>query len=90
MIIKKFKITNASGIHARPATALVNACMQFNSRITLEVLKKEVDMKSIMGVLSLGVNSGSLISIVIDGADEDLAMERITSKIYELNLGKEI
>ncbi|MDE7101108.1 MAG: HPr family phosphocarrier protein, partial [Anaeroplasmataceae bacterium] len=43
MIYKKFKITNESGVNARPATALVNLCMRFDSNIVLEALKKEVD-----------------------------------------------
>lgn len=90
MISKKFKITNESGVHARPATALVNLCMQFDSDITLETLKKEVDFKSIMGVMSLGIYSGMSIIVKADGSDEEKAITAISEKILELNLGKEI
>ena len=90
MIFKKFKITNESGVHARPATSLVNLCMRFDSNITLEALKKEVDCKSIMGVMSLGIYSGTVVTITVDGTDEEQAMQAITDKIIELNLGKEI
>lgn len=90
MIVKKFKITNESGVHARPATSLVNLCMRFDSDIVLEALKKEVDCKSIMGVMSLGIYSGTVVTITVDGTDEEEAMKAITDKILELNLGKEI
>lgn len=90
MISKKFKITNESGLHARPATALVNLCMQYDSDITLETLKKEVDFKSIMGVMSLGIYSGMSITVKAEGPDEEEAIAAINNKILELNLGKEI
>ncbi|MDE5867966.1 MAG: HPr family phosphocarrier protein, partial [Anaeroplasmataceae bacterium] len=70
-MFKKFKITNESGVHARPATSLVNLCMRFDSNITLEALKKEVDCKSIMGVMSLGIYSGTVVTITVDGTDEE-------------------
>ncbi len=90
MISKKFKITNESGVHARPATSLVNVCMQFQAEISLEALKRTVDFKSIMGVMSLGIYSGTIISVTCDGVDEKQAMQTISDKIVELNLGKEI
>lgn len=90
MISRKFKITSESGVHARPATALVNLCMQYDSDITIETLKKEVDFKSIMGVMSLGIYSGMSITIKAEGSDEEEAIAAISNKILELNLGKEI
>ncbi len=90
MLSKKFKITSEAGLHARPATALVNVCMQFDSTISLEALKRSVDFKSIMGVMALGIYSGTMITVVVDGYDEEEAMKTITDKILELNLGKEV
>ncbi len=90
MIKKSFRITNESGIHARPATTLVNTAMEFDSTITLQALKREVDFKSIMGVMSLGIYSGTVIEIKCDGEDEVAAMNELTEKIVSLGLGKEI
>lgn len=90
MVSRKFKITNEAGVHARPATSLVNLCMQFDSNITLEALKRTVDFKSIMGVMSLGIYSSMVITVVADGVDEEQAIQAISDKIRELNLGKEI
>lgn len=90
MVSKRFKITNESGVHARPATSLVNLCMQFDSAISLEALKKVVDFKSIMGVMSLGIYSGTVIQVTAEGSDEVDAMRALSEKILELNLGKEV
>ncbi len=90
MVRKSFKITNETGIHARPATTLVNCCMDFKSEITLQALKNEVDFKSIMGVMSLGIYSGTIIEVKCDGEDEEAALNAISQKIVSLGLGKEI
>ena len=90
MIKKLFKITNESGLHARPATILVNVAVNFKSDIRLNALKKTIDFKSIMGVMSLGVYSGTTIEVIADGVDEKEAIEAIKDKIFELKLGKEI
>ena len=90
MLRKSFRITSETGIHARPATQLVNAAMKYSCDITLTALKKTVDFKSIMGVMSLGVYSGTTIEVIADGVDEKEAIEAIKDKILELKLGKEI
>lgn len=90
MVKKSFRITNEQGIHARPATKLVNVAMQFESIITLSALKKTVDFKSIMGVMSLGIYSGTSIEIKCDGKDEAEALDALSKEIVSLGLGKEI
>ncbi|MBQ7641999.1 MAG: HPr family phosphocarrier protein [Acholeplasmatales bacterium] len=90
MVRKSFRITNEQGIHARPATTLVKVAMEYESEITLSALKKTVDFKSIMGVMSLGIYSGTTIEIKCDGKDEEAALEALSKQIVELSLGKEI
>ena len=90
MVKKLFKITSETGIHARPATTLVNLVMNYKSDITISALKKEVDFKSIMGVMSLGIYSGTIIEVKADGEDEKEAVKAIAEKIISLGLGKEI
>ena len=90
MVKKIFKVTNESGIHARPATLLVNVAMDYDSDISLAALKKEVDFKSIMGVMSLGIYSGVIIDIKAEGEDEMDAINTLSDKIVSLGLGKEI
>ena len=51
---KDFHIIAETGIHARPATLLVQAASKFTSDVTLSYQGKDVNLKSIMGVMSLG------------------------------------
>ena len=64
MAEKTFTVTADSGIHARPATVLVQAASKYDSDVNLEYNGKSVNLKSIMGVMSLGIPKGlSLIHI---------------------------
>jgi phosphocarrier protein HPr len=78
---KTFKITSETGIHARPATQLVNKASQFESNITLDYKGKSVNLKSIMGVMSLGVGQGSEVVIKCEGSDEAAALAAIEEVI---------
>ncbi|WP_449539828.1 phosphocarrier protein HPr [Ferdinandcohnia sp. Marseille-Q9671] len=88
MAEKTFKITSESGIHARPATILVQAAGQYNSDIHLEYNGKSVNLKSIMGVMSLGVGQGAEVKIVAEGSDEDAALAALTETIQKEGLGE--
>ncbi|MBD8015477.1 MULTISPECIES: phosphocarrier protein HPr [Planococcus] len=76
MVEKQFTITDEAGMHARPASALVGAVSKFKSDITIEHKGKKVNLKSILGVMSLGVPSGSVVTIAADGEDENEAIEK--------------
>jgi phosphocarrier protein HPr len=82
---KEFYITNEQGVHARPATLLVGRANQYKCDVTVTFEGNSVDLKSIMGVLSLGISKGSTISIEIKGVDEEEALQGITQMINELN-----
>ena len=90
MVKKIFKITNEAGLHARPATLLVNVAVQFESDVNLNALGKCIDFKSIMGVMSLGIYSGTVVEVKAEGSDEEEAVKAIADKIVSLGLGKEI
>ncbi|WP_068781258.1 HPr family phosphocarrier protein [Paenibacillus sp. GM2] len=66
---KTYKITDEDGIHARPATALVNTANKFKSEVFAEANNRKVTMKSILGVLSLGLESGDLVTFITEGED---------------------
>lgn len=83
---KEFVISNQEGLHARPATTLVSKANQFKSDITITYDDTTVDLKSIMGVLSLGAERGSLVVIEAKGSDETKAMEAISEHIRQMNL----
>ena len=82
----EYNITAETGIHARPATLLVQTASKFNSDITLEYQDKSVNLKSIMGVMSLGVGQSASVSITADGDDEKQAIEAITETLKQEGL----
>jgi phosphocarrier protein len=82
---REYLVTNEQGIHARPATNLVQLANTFKSELTLIYNGTTVDLKSIMGVLSLGVTRDSLITVRAEGEDENTALTEITLFLQELN-----
>lgn len=82
------KITAADGLHARPATALVQVASQFEADVNIEYKGKSVNMKSIMGVMSLGIPSGSEVTFSAEGSDEKEAVEALVAKVKEEGLGE--
>ena len=88
MVQKTFHVTAETGIHARPATLLVQAAGKFNSDINLEYKEKKVNLKSIMGVMSLGIGSGSDITITAEGSDEQDALNAIEETLTKEGLAK--
>jgi phosphocarrier protein HPr len=77
MVEKQFKVTAETGIHARPATLLVQTASKFESDIQLEYKGKKVNLKSIMGVMSLGIGQGADITISAEGGDEENALQSL-------------
>ena len=81
-----YTITDEVGIHARPATLLVQTASKFNSDINLEYKGKSVNLKSIMGVMSLGVGQGSDVTITAEGTDEAEAIAAIAETMQKEGL----
>ena len=77
LIKKELIVKNKQGLHARPAALFVQIANKFNSRITVRRDAEEVNGKSIMGILMLGAENGSLIIIEADGQDAELAMDEL-------------
>lgn len=72
-----FKVTNQDGIHARPATALVNTANKFQAEIFAEAGDRKVTMKSILGVLSFDLEAGDTITFHATGDDAAEALAAI-------------
>lgn len=88
MVEKIFKITSDTGIHARPATMLVQTASKFDAEINLEYNGKTVNLKSIMGVMSLGIGKGAEIKITASGSDENEAIQAVEETIKKEGLGE--
>ncbi|AIF44017.1 phosphocarrier protein HPr [Virgibacillus sp. SK37] len=78
-----FTITAETGVHARPATLLVNKAGQFESEVEATYNDKTVNLKSIMGVMSLGIPKGAEVKITVNGSDEEDALNGVAEVIKE-------
>ena len=81
----KYVITDAQGIHARPASELVKELKGVTSVVKLTKEGKTVEAKKLMAVMSLGVKKGNEVIITADGAAEEEAIAEI-QKVLEENL----
>ncbi|NLK97441.1 HPr family phosphocarrier protein [Defluviitalea saccharophila] len=77
MIEKTFIVAKEEGLHARPASELTKLCQKFSSDIKLAKDSKEVNPKSILGILSLGAGKGDKVTVKVNGQDEQEAMKTI-------------
>ena len=77
MIQKEIKIKLSGGLEARPIAVLVQVASQYDSSVYLQIDNKKVNAKSIMGMMSLGLNTGEDVTVLVDGADEKEALENI-------------
>ena len=85
---KELKIKNKLGLHARPAMLLVQAATQFQSDIKIVKGDIEVNAKSIMGVLILAAEKGSIVKVIADGPDENEAVDSI-AKLFTDGFGED-
>ena len=65
------------GLHARPATVAVNAASKFKCEVKVAYKGRTVNMKYIMGVMSLGIPTQSEITVSCEGEDEEVAVKTI-------------
>ena len=81
----QYTITDPVGIHARPAGLLVKAVKGFQSSITVEKDGKTAAATKLMALMSLGVKQGNVITVTVEGADEDEAAAAM-EKFFQENL----
>jgi phosphocarrier protein HPr len=74
-------IKHPTGLHARPAAIFVQAAKGFASVIKVAIGGRQADAKSIMGIMSLGIESEETILISAEGPDADQAVEKLKSII---------
>ena len=75
MIQKSMQIQLANGLEARPVAVLVQKASMFDSKIYIEAEGKKVNAKSIMGMMSLGLNAGEEVTVIAEGTDENAAVD---------------
>ncbi len=86
-VVRKFKIQNKLGLHARAAGKIVALVDQFNSRIFLKKNGQEVDGSNILSILTLSCPKGTEIQVRIEGEDSVDFMEKL-SELFEQRFGE--
>lgn len=74
---KEVEIKLQNGLEARPVAMLVQVASKYESKIYLESSGKKVNAKSIMGMMSLGLDNGDQVTVTAEGTDEEAAADAI-------------
>ena len=77
MITKEITIRLENGLEARPVALLVQEASKYESRIYISSGEKRVNAKSIMGMMSLGLDNGEQLEVSAEGEDEESAVVNI-------------
>jgi len=77
MTKKDIQIKLENGLEARPVALLVQEASKYDSTIYIQSGDKKVNAKSIMGMMSLGLDNGEQLQVTAEGADEQMAVDNI-------------
>ena len=88
MIKKEVLIKNKIGLHARPAALFVQTANKFISEIMVKKGNSTINAKSIMGIMALGVSHRETIEIIVDGPDEENAIQELEDLVDNKLLDK--
>ena len=81
MFLKEVVVQNQVGLHARPATFFIQKANEYKSNIWVEKDERNVNAKSLLGILSLGITRGTSITVVAEGPDEEEAVTALVDLI---------
>ena len=74
MITKQFEVLNELGFHARVASRIVREIRKFDSSVIVKKEGRDFDLKNVTGVITVNAKNGDILTIEIDGSDEDAAV----------------
>lgn len=83
MVEKKITVTIKPGLQARQAALFVQEANRYKSDVFLKKDERQVNAKSIMGVMSLAIGVGTEITLIADGHDEDNAIEALSKLMVD-------
>lgn len=83
MVERVVTVELESGLQARPAAQFVQEANRYAAHLFLEKDGKRVNAKSIMGLMSLAVGSGTTVTLIAEGTDEEAAVEALTNFIQK-------
>lgn len=81
MTSRSVSVVNQLGMHARAAAKFVQLAGRFRSRVTVSRQGREMDGKSVMGLLLLAAAHGTAVTIAADGEDEQAAVDALAELV---------
>lgn len=84
---KTVTVTNPLGVHARPSAMIVQTATKFRADVWLIKDGNQVNAKSMLGVMTLAAEMGSVVTVRADGPDEEKAVDAIV-KVFEMRFGE--
>ena len=83
MYTEKTVVRCESGLHNKQATYFIQKANEFRSSIWIEADDRKINANSLLGVLSMGITSGTEISIVAEGPDEEAAVKELSAMLMK-------
>lgn len=77
MISKEIVVRCESGLHNKQATYFVQKANEFESSIWIESGNRKMNAKSLLGIMSLGIVSGTTVNLVASGSDAEVAIDAL-------------
>ena len=83
MYSRNVLVQNRTGLHARPASEFVALAKKYQSKVTIRLAGEDnaVNAKSVMLLLSVGIEQGDEVVITADGEDETAAVDALVSLV---------
>lgn len=81
MLHKVIKVKSPGGLRSKAAALFVQTASRFDSQLTIEKGNKKVNAKSIMGVLSLGIDHGESVHLIANGEDAKQALQTMAELV---------
>ncbi len=81
MVEVQIQLKNGDGLHARPAGILAKAASQFQAKVEIAAKGQTKNAKSVMSLLTLGLEKGDVLALRADGPDADAALAHLQALI---------
>ena len=83
MVIKELQVLNKLGFHARVASRITRSVSEFQSSVNVKKDGRSYDLKSVTGVIMANAKQGDVLTIEIQGPDEENAAEALSALFAE-------
>lgn len=83
MFSKEIVVSCESGLHNKQATYFVQKANEYNCSVWIESGSRKMNAKSLLGIMSLGIVTGSTVTLSADGYDAEaavLALEKLLQR----------